>query len=81
MDQRKARYSAEARSPCKCCGRIVDMSAVEPIGIMERTDGEPPVILYQCECNNTLAIPWAQAPEEMKERVRKAKKDLANLPK
>jgi len=55
----------------------VDIGAVEPIGILEGPDGKPPLILYQCPCDNTRAIPWAQAPERIKERAREAAKDPA----
>jgi hypothetical protein len=37
---------------------------------MEGADGLP-LILYQCRCHNTLAIPWAKAPEELKGKVRR----------
>lgn len=58
MSRRSIPFSAKAISPCKCCGRIVDISAVEPICIMERADGKPPVIIYHCLCRNTRVIPW-----------------------
>ncbi len=57
MNRRSMPFSATAISPCKCCGRIVDINAVEPICIMERAGGKPPVIIYRCLCHNTRVIP------------------------
>ncbi len=59
--------------PCACCGRIeTDMDAVEVIGALEDVEGRRCFILYQCRCNNTRAISWDEAPEEMKIRVLQA---------
>jgi hypothetical protein len=43
---------------------------MDTIGLMEGADGLP-LILYQCRCHNTLAVPWAKAPKELKEKVRR----------
>jgi hypothetical protein len=75
MDHRNPHFPAEATSPCKCCGRTVEISAVKPIGVLEGPDGKSSLILYQCLCDNIRGIPWAQAPEEMREKARKTKQD------
>jgi hypothetical protein len=64
----------KAASPCKCCGRTVDIGSVEPEGILEGPDGKPSLILYQCSCENTRAIPWEEASEEIRKRALRAKK-------
>jgi hypothetical protein len=49
----------------------MDIGAVEPIGILKGSDGKPSLILYQCRCENTRAIPWEEAPEEIQEKAMK----------
>lgn len=53
------------------------MCAVEAIGILEDVEGRRRFILYQCRCHNTRAIPWGQAPEELKKQALKAKERRA----
>ncbi len=47
----------------------MDISSVEPMGILESSDGKPSLILYQCECENTRAIPWEEASEEIRKKA------------
>jgi hypothetical protein len=54
----------------------MDIGTVEPTGILESSEGKPSLILYQCECENTRAIPWEEAPEEIRKKALKAKKIL-----
>jgi hypothetical protein len=69
--QKERPISDRSVFPCSRCGRTVtDLETVETIGLMEGADGLP-LILYQCRCHNTLAIPWAKAPEELKGKVRR----------
>ena len=65
---------------CPCCGRIeTDMDAVDAIGVLEDEEGRRRFILYQCRCHNTRAIPWGQAPEELKKQALTAKERRASL--
>ena len=53
----------------------MDIDSVEPTGILEGSDGKPSLILYPCRCENIRAIPWEEAPEEMREKARKTKQE------
>jgi hypothetical protein len=75
MKHAKTHPPEKLTSPCNCCGRTMEISSVEPIGILEGRDGKPSLILYQCLCDNIRGIPWAQAPEEMRKKARKTKQE------
>jgi hypothetical protein len=45
------RHSRSKSSPCPTCGRIDDMTSVDPIGThLDKA------VLWQCQCGNTRAV-------------------------
>lgn len=38
--------------PCPCCGKTTPLHLIQPIGIQSET-----LILYNCQCQSTRAIP------------------------
>jgi len=59
---------------CTCCNRPMPVNPAI-IGIQRGWDNEPALILWNCECQSTRAIPWAESTRA--QRVEAFLADLA----
>jgi len=52
-------------------GRILE----RVLGIQRDEKGEPELILWECMCNGSVAVPWGNAGEELKEKAERAEQE------